>query len=233
MSQSLETPKRRESLTRVLPRRRGETTATTIVLAPDPVPAPVVSPPLQIRSIAPPPAISPAEQALRASLADSRVKGKYEQLADSLLASASKSGCHCISLFTTTASPASADVLSKLALVLSDRKLGRVHLLHEDSTFQDLARRFETQSQNLRESRAARQQLRIRLDTLKFNSRIVLCDGGNPGSPLGQHLAQVCDACYLLVEFGKTDALAAQAAIASLRKSGANVPGCVAVESDS
>lgn len=57
---------------------------------------------------------------------------------------------------------------------------------------------------------------------------LILIDAGRHSGPLAPALSRLCDATYLVVRLGATDARGASVALQSFRASGARVMGCVA-----
>jgi hypothetical protein len=66
------------------------------------------------------------------------------------------------------------------------------------------------------------------LAKLEERFSLVMIDGGAHSGPLLPALARFCDATYLVVRLGATDARAATSALKSFRATGARVMGCVA-----
>ncbi|HZL91964.1 MAG TPA: hypothetical protein VFB96_26575 [Pirellulaceae bacterium] len=66
------------------------------------------------------------------------------------------------------------------------------------------------------------------LAKLEERFSLVMVDGGMHTGPLLPALARLCDATYLVVRLGATDARAATAALKTIRATGARVMGCVA-----
>ena len=65
------------------------------------------------------------------------------------------------------------------------------------------------------------------LDQWKQHWQFLLIDAGRATSPLTMSLAKYCDAAYLLVRLGQTDATSAQQAISKLQSQGAPMNGCI------
>lgn len=78
-----------------------------------------------------------------------------------------------------------------------------------------------------RKTRTANEPLRSLLAEFKRTYRFVILETGGGGAPLGDMLAQVADAVYLMVELGMTSREDARKAARKLRQGGACLRGCV------
>lgn len=152
MNTLLEVPTKIERRPRVVPRRRGETTPTTIEVPRLPelpiqhipvvpsLPEPVVEPPVAPVFQA---VLTPLEAAVRQSLASEHVERQYQSLANAVCPPGATRRRTSVVLLAPESREQTTSAIARLATVLAERGPARTLLVDGDTSQQRLSRGFQ------------------------------------------------------------------------------------------